>query len=39
MRSVNQLDVRISKSTVCRKVRKMVEVDVWECPDSLLDEG
>jgi len=34
-----QLDVRISKSQVCQKVRKMVEMDVWECPDSLLDEG
>jgi hypothetical protein len=33
------LDARISKSMVCRKVRKLVEADVWECPDSLLEEA
>ena len=30
------LDLEIYKSLICRKVRKMVECDVWECPDSLL---
>ncbi|MGD0497503.1 MAG: hypothetical protein ABSC23_03605 [Bryobacteraceae bacterium] len=34
-----KLDVAISKSMVCRKVRKMVEMEVWECPDSLLAEA
>lgn len=31
------LDLEIYKSIICRKVRKMVERDVWECPDSLLE--
>ena len=31
------LDMDIPKSLVCRKVRKMVEADVRECPDSLLE--
>ena len=31
------LDLEIYKSLVCRKVRRMVEMDVWECPDSLLE--
>ena len=34
-----KLDATISKSAVCRKVRKLVETDVWECPDSLLEEA
>ncbi len=34
-----ELDATISKSAVCRKVRKLVETDVWECPDSLLEEA
>jgi hypothetical protein len=32
-----RLDVRIPKSMVCRKVRKLVMTDTYECPDSLLD--
>jgi hypothetical protein len=32
-----KLDVRIPKNMVCRKVRKLVMTDTYECPDSLLD--
>lgn len=33
-----EVDVTIPKSLVCRKVRKMIETDVYECPDSMLAE-
>ena|ERR1035441_3370338 len=33
------LEVSIQKSAVCRKVTRMVATEVWECPDSLLDEA
>jgi hypothetical protein len=32
-----ELDLEISQSLICRKVRRMVEIDVFECPDSLLE--
>ena len=27
------------RKTVCKKVTKMMPVEVWECPDSLLADG
>jgi hypothetical protein len=30
--------VYAERSKVCKKVTKMVPVEVWECPDSLLSE-
>lgn len=31
------LTVSVDRKAVCRRVRKMVMSDVWECPDSILD--
>lgn len=28
--------IRIFRNKICRKVKKLVEQEVWECPDSLL---
>jgi hypothetical protein len=33
-----KLELSIPKSVVCKKVRKMMLVDTYECPESLLAE-
>lgn len=32
-----KLKLSIDRRTVCRKVKKMVETEVWECPESILE--
>src|ERR1017187_3047102 len=33
-----KVELTISKSVICTKVRKLMMVDTYECPDSLLTE-
>jgi hypothetical protein len=32
------LDLCITRETMCRKVKQMVEIETFVCPDSLLEE-
>ena len=34
-----RMTINVDRDVVCRKVTKLVEQEVWECPESLLDES
>lgn len=31
-----ELEATINRDKICKKVKKMQEVEVWECPESIL---